>query len=790
MDESLANEEREALGQSSGFYRNESKASSVVKAVGKAKSLKKKGPIIAVIVLVIGLMAAIILVPSVLIGTIKENLISALGFKGTIAILEKQAEYVVREKLALGEMPAGLYDDFLAQGIEVGQVTVAGDFVRTREYIADLDSEVAAEGEYQAHGTGELAVRFGGEIITADNFVAKVEADPVLYAAYSEALNISAKYYYSDAVNAVYQDMGLNRGAFNTWNVSGDAEKDTESFDKALAGAVDRESSRTVSGHYLDWVRECETDEDGNTTCWWETRDVDWSCTGGGSSWTCEKKIDGDSMTPNEITGDANTVARGIVNYVAANCRDDVNGLTAEQNAAQILNTLISADEPYRAASDFMALMEAIERAQVKGDGPVNQMMNILSTPTETSYINVNTGSATTQNLSILETPNFVAAISLSGDYSKEEANNFSRDRILKATNTTNKSSIENMPLSTSGKGSSGDGLVMSNRLYSCPGDDTDCPNNRSASLSNLRGVIDAVRIGMTEKNSELFGGVVGANRILEGGSFISNTITQQTIGAMPSDEAQVALYQQEVNEVLARQAAAERATKSPFDTSSPYTFMGSLVRKVAMAGLSSYNSDSLLSSVTGAVGNLFSASLKGITTSADGSEDAFTTMSGECLVASTTGASCDLYGSTHNTVYTGYMTKTAAEWESMVSASEVEEFAARAMKRDATVGIESYDVCTREVESTESGGLWGKVTGFFGKLADLVRKAVRVVTGAKELESGCSTEQKNDGIATGSKYVLHGGRVDDTAKLSGYALYSTVAGLLEDSETESTAQN
>ncbi len=759
-----------------GLYRQEN----ISEKVAGAGKIKKKAPLVAIgliLLLVLALFAPEL--PRLAIGAIKENLTDSLGFKDTVAILEEQGEYVVSENLAKGRMPSILAQDFLAKGMEVGQVTLAGEFVRTNTYIAELGSPVAAEGEYQASGEGELAIRFNGEIITADNFVAKVESDPTLYAAYSEAADISARYYYSDAVNDVYNNMGLSRGSFNNWDATGNAEKDQKSFKETLDKTIDKESNRNMSGKYTYWNWECVAwNEDGSCARYdWVPYDVEWVCSGGGSSWKCTRVSSFAPLnTTRSYSGDSKDVASGIVSWVSENCRrDNDTGITPEQNAAQILNTVLSADEPYRAASDFLALMEALERAQIDGDGPVNEMMNILSRPNEVTYLDVNTGQLVTDNKSILETHNFQMAVGNNKDYSKTEAENLSRDRILKVSDTVNKNSIETMPLSTDGKKKSGDGRIMNN---STPGDNT------PASLSNLAQVTDAMKIGMADKNSELFATTLGANRILEGGSFVSNTINQQVIGSMPSDAAQVALYKQEVNTVLARQAEAERATKSPFDISSPNTFMGNLVRKLAVTMLNNraMTSGSWLTQVTSTMGKLASSSVKSIASGviADGNENEFTSVLGECLVVSTTDATCDLYGTSHNTVYTGHMDYREEDWKSVLSESEVEKFVEEGMKRDATVGVQSYEVCDASKSGGASAsGLWGTIKGFLSKVVAVIKKLIMVVTGAVELDNGCNGVESD--VATGSKYILYGGEDDKTAKLSGYALYSAVSSLLED---------
>ena len=70
-----------------------------------------------------------------------------------------------------------------------------------------------------------------------------------MFAAYSEALDISAKYYYSDEVNKVYSDMGLSRSNFSNWVEYNDEAKNEEQFYKILDDALNKTSELTVNSY-------------------------------------------------------------------------------------------------------------------------------------------------------------------------------------------------------------------------------------------------------------------------------------------------------------------------------------------------------------------------------------------------------------------------------------------------------------------------------------------------------------------------------------------------------------
>lgn len=657
------------------------------KGINKAKLVKASAGL--------GILALLLIVPFIVVGTpifmignLDYNLMQSLGFTDTVGILEEQAEYVTGEQLAKGEVPAGYAADLAAAGIQVGQVTVAGDFVPTNKYIANINelNEIAAVGNgYQANGVeGELAVLFDNEVITAADFVAAVESNPKMYMAFTEGADISARYYYSKDVDKVYNDMGLKRWAFQAWKATGDPEQDQKNYDEIMKSVLDVESS--MEGGY-----DCE---DG-----------------------CEGV---------NLTGDAVDILDSFGNK--------------NESAAQLLNSAISSEESYKAASAFMAIEEPIQRTRIDGDGPANEVMTTLNDDSiEVTYIDVETDEEVVAGVSIIETPNFVAAVS-GGSFNKKEAANFSRDRTLKVTGGSS-SGIEKTTTATSGRKQSEIGVGKF-------GGETDLDKAESS-----------VQIALSDTNSNLYTSVVGGNRIVEGGAFLSNMINQHAIGAMPSDEETVAEYSHEVKKIAARKAEAERATKDPLDISSPNTFMGSIMYGLADTMIQNHVTSSPVVATVGAVighagnavNNLFGGAL------ADGNDSSYLDTFGDyCEQAPSIGSAADLYCTQDNTIYTGHMSRTESDWGDIGKSDGYEEWVKKAMAR-WTWGIKDAVACEGE--------------GLLGVLADFLNV--------------CSTGEDK---ATGRAYVMGDSNSDsDTIKeYSGYTLYNTVSSLLK--EEQSTA--
>ena len=666
--------EQNPKGLFSGVGRKSFKGKS-----GKFKTLKMS--LAGVVVFIIALFAMAIVAlgtPIFTIGNIDFNLQDALGFTATSGILNKIAMHIIQKKLSQGEVPAKVAGELAAYGIEVGQVTATGDFVRTNTYVADIEKlkDLAVLGHFEAQPSeGELAVLYEGEVIRAEDYVATVESNLRLFAATEEAINISADFYYSEAVNNVLEDAGISRNNFYECNGTGDAKKDQECFNEVLEKMLDNNSELIVGSVVNDSDYRSSTISD---------------------------------------QGDASSVI------------DDVAGnVDSTSKAAQLLNSAISANEPYLAASAFMAIEEPIQRARIEGGGPVNEVMNLLNAETEVEYTSIATGETETVKKAILTTPNFIAAVS-KGKYSTSEAANFARDRAL-ALAGADGGEIKDTVIDT-------DGQSESNIMIP-----TSSSGNADADL--LSSLEDSVRIAMVEKNSELISSIVGGNRIVEGGSFLSDTINSRVLGAMASDESTIQGYHREVEEELARKAAAERATKSPFDISSPYTFMGSITYSLSNAMIRSRGTSSgSAGTMVGTFANLTGDSMKGIWNAAmaDGNDDSYaTTFGSDCSTAEqAAGAKGDLFCTPHTVISTGFMDWDEDDFNNHgIGEDELREMTLYAMDRMSTVGVRDAEVCNRWKEEngnpiTSLGSflsLYDACDGFWDDATELNR----VATGA-----------------------------------------------------------
>ena len=701
-----------------------------------SKLKSKKAAISVIVILFGGLILAIIglfALPILAIAAIDQGLQDSLGFTDTSAVLEKASEYVTKEQLSKGKIRSDYAADLEQNGILVGQVTASGDFVRTDTYIADLGSpEIASNNlAYIKQEGGELAILFDNEIITADNFIAKLESTPKMYAAYSKALNITARFYYSDEVEKIYQNFGLSRNNFSSWQYTGDKKTDRESFNDIAKQILSANFDLDLNGY------EEENPEPENL----------------------QTSVKGNDATK-------------LVNEISTKTKSD-DSTTATKKATSLLNASVSSSEPYTAIKSFLLIEEVIQRARIDGDGPVDVVMDVLSSSNTAKIYDVSAGVETTTKDSILKTDNFISAVSNSS-FSQDEALDYSRDRVINTSIKVDSNIINNTKESASGD-------KKFNILTTIKGD----KSANSATMAKNTTSIDNV---FYSDPIDTFESSIGGNRIVEGGAYLSNLINQNVLGAMPSDNAQISTYNAEVEEVLARRAEAERATLSPFDISSKNTFFGKLVNQFAISYLKNYSSSgtpvlaAIGETVASSVGSLFSQA------NAEGSQK-YRDLNGDCPTANSVyNVEGDLYCNTHNTISTDYINYTLDDYKnspigSMIKDdgeikddSELAEFIALGTEREVTVGIESAEICEswKSFHNNGIGGVWRKIVSFVSDIFGLY-------------ESCKGVDSK---VATGAKYTISSSNPEnEQMKLfSSYVTYQMVSSLISDAKNQVTA--
>lgn len=780
--------------------------------------------VILLLVMIIPVMLLLSNLPPVLIYLIDMNL-QNLGITQINATMQAQSTYISQNALKEGKVPQPFASDLASNGIEVGQINLAGEFVRTDVYLANLDGDLSVasvDDNYSKNSeNGELVVRFKDQIIKADSFVATLESNPEMYAAYSKALNINAKFHYSEEVEKVYQDLGISRSSAEDWERTGDRKKDQENYNDLVMRELGGNLAVSVNGYKGGGQASSGDNVDFGFA---DSSDADLTAAAQNSAGItlAVAKDDEQSLVAqnsNNYSGDVRNcsnggVAEGADGFtvnVDCDMQNVINQVgshtTGEQStakAAQLLSVALSATEPIKSAKAFSFVEGILQRTRIfgvnrpvnlvalsdvkngvvdsfatvggtiqdehgYGGAPISELMNSSLGKNYTfAYRDVTTGEEVTTHESILGNDNFSAAISM-GSYNMKEAQNFQRDRVLLATSSANKSVINSTTLATNG-------YKKSNAVLAASG-------GGSADMDTLSLATDSMLIAFSSDSSEWLSGVIGANRIVGGAAYVPSIIGQRTLGMMPSDAEAIQAYNREVDKVLALDAEAERATRSPFDITSKNTFLGSIVYNLATSMLVNYKSSTdsfTLSSVFGPVTHMADYSGKNLlnTVVADGPKDGYLNVVGQnCATSNSVSIEGDLYCNQHNTATTKYMSYSDSQWKEVISEDDKKRFALLAMNSQTPVGVKDGEVCElykKEFQRDDDNAAQQIIHG----LSDLLSRMV----GLYESCSGVS-----DGISLRSDYTISNANSNKqkTELLSGFALYDMTKSLIYGTRSE-----
>lgn len=630
-------------------------------------------------------------------GALNSGFVDTGWSKGNYA-MDEQGEAILQERLAKGEVPAGFAEALAAEGIQVGQVTVAGDFISTNKYIANIEelNKIAVIGSgFEVHGEeGELAILFEGEVVSANDYLAARDKNPRLLLASDKAVEAKTKILYESKEAEEILDENTNnaRSAFANWETTGDAEQDQKNFEEIVAKTVNGETSVTVAGCSEECIEAVASGDDGGA----------------------------------------------IINSVS----DAAGG--ENTSAEQLANSALAAEGTWKAGTVFMVMASATQRSMVEG-GPANEVFNFGYKSTPLTYDVMPAGEEKTVDISMFETRNFASTIG-GGGFDYNEAASFGSDSVYKAIGSSSSSKISKTSVATEGSKKSD--------IATASGGD-------SVELSKATSTLT---VNMTGHTSDKLTTIAGGNWVPFGGGFLYGQTSQALFGGMGGNEEKVAKYNQKTNEWEDKRIAAERATRSPFDTSSPYTFMGSIVHGLAVSmfkgGVGS--GDGILSNAVGTVASLTGSATKGLMggAMADGSGESFTDTFGKgCKTDESIGEVSTLYCTKMSIVETDMIgKKNRKDWDKWKDNNEelVENNAFSNADRRSVQGTMDAGVCEKLDKS------------FAGSILDFLG-----------IYTACDGVKDKD-LATGAKWVMKSNG-DDASMVSAYNLYDAVDKALDD---------
>ena len=496
-----------------------------------------------------------------------------------------------------------------SNGIEVGHIDSSGNFKAGQAVLGS-----------------STVLKYGDEIVDASSFQDTFASNANFREAYYDAKRGRIAGFFDDVSIKYYDQKGATRDIFDDYKSTGDLETDTDAFEDTVSHyVVGADGKVNTVGRYQDEdTGEEHTQHNGS--------DID---TG---------NVDG--STP-EVK------ARSMVNRIASKVSTVGVPVCSALRIANIAAVTVSAYQIYQSIAYFLGLMEPISKAMAgEGDqSAINEVLNFMTTQTTSQVDYVNTDGTTTKKDvtgNMLESSGSKLVMGKTISPASETAP-YSLDNITKAATT--------IAVSAGATNVACSGVMAASAIISLASNGV--PGGKLATFVVgaimqtvggiiITGVVGAIISAIIPYVAKIFAsnifetytGIPAGELFSLGASNANFQLATEGSAYMPSDSDAVKTQNRNTTLALNQEAEIDRLKRSPFDASSPNTFLGSIFAQFAYVS----NTNSILSSLT-SVNNAFARSIRRLTpaSSAADEELMYTSQHTECR--NLPGTQCDIYG-------------------------------------------------------------------------------------------------------------------------------------------------
>lgn len=517
-----------------------------------------------------------------------------------------------------------------------GQVKITGFTTKYSTFSPYLKKRLASNGIEVGHldsnGAfqsgqfgGKTVLKYEDKIIDAGSFQNEFANNANFRDAYYQAKRGRIAGFFDNSADYYYKKKGATRDIFNSYKSTGDNEVDTKNFETTVSERV------TGSDASLNTVRH-ETDEE-----------------------TGEDHIreNGDDIDTNRVQGSTpESKARAMVNNIAGKVSSIGIPVCSALRIANIAAVTVASYQIYQSIAYFLSLMEPVSKMMAgEGDAAaINETLNFMTTATdqEVSYVDSDGKQQTkTVHGSLLESAG--SKLVLGNTLSPKEAvEPYSFDNITRAATA--------IAVSTGVTNTACAGVMAASAIVSLSA--TAIPGGKLATFIVgaiaqtvggivLTGVVAAIVSAIIPYVAKIFAsnifetytGIPAGELFSQGAATANFSLATQASAYMPADKDAVKTQNRSTTLALAQEAEVDRLHRSPFDASSPNTFLGSLMSNFTYLSYS----NNAVSSFAGLF-NSFGKSVRKLTSvSAADEELTYTSNYQECTFLE--GATCDMYG-------------------------------------------------------------------------------------------------------------------------------------------------
>lgn len=499
-------------------------------------------------------------------------------------------------------------------GIEVGHLNSNGEFEAGQAILGS-----------------KTVLKYGNKVIDANSFQDEFASNANFRDAYYNAKRGRVAGFFDKSSEAFYKNKGATRDIFDQYKSTGDEETDMENFKETVSDRV------TGTDGSINTVRTDKDEETGEDTIKENGEDIN------------TKNIDG--STPE-------SKARAMVNNIAGKVSNVGVPVCSAMRIANLAAVAVSSYQIYQSIAYFLSFMEPISK-MMAGEGEasgINETLNFMTqqTTSDIQYVDED-GKATTKTITGSMVESSGAKLVMGNTTSPESAvQPFSFDNITKAATR--------IAISIGATTTTCSGVMAASAIVSLAS--TAIPGGKLATFIIgavaqtiggivLTGVIAAIVNAIVPYVAKMFAsdifetytGIPAGELFSQGAAAANFSLATQSSAYMPASEDVIKTQNKNTTRAIAQEAEIDRLHRSPLDTTSPNTFLGSIMSKLSYASFSNPLTTGF-ANITRVTGNSLRSLIPVVAAADDVDLDIkYTSQYSECN--NLKGTVCDMYGYT-----------------------------------------------------------------------------------------------------------------------------------------------
>ncbi len=495
-----------------------------------------------------------------------------------------------------------MFGSYSENTLRVTEELLAGKRGEFPEYFEDRLKE---QGITVSGSESGYTLEWSGIPITASTLREVYTNDVNFREAFTKAKRGRTSNFYDMTATFAFTRLGISRNLYRSYKQTGDSDADRAAYKKTESDLFEGKTSGSVN----TVIERQKTDEDGKPMTDDEGNPI------------MEKVKSGDDIANAGGEGNSRVKAKGYLTEIAGRVADTTSLACAALKVANMVSVTVAAAEIYQAINYFLSNAENISKTKA-GDGndaAQGYLLNFLNESTTTTYTDVESGEEKEVTGAPIEAEGF-ANVLAGANPDLNKTKNYSVESAFVASGFAIGLSAANNRI-CGGLRAVGATVSIAVGLFSGGIAKTITTLAKTTFINFalqqgivaiLGALIPKIAMSLFENTADSLAGIPAGETFVKGAALGNKKVARSTSGQMLASKEIATAYARQTQIANAYESELGRRNRSPFDASSPDTFLGSLASKFAVIS-SSNNVISSIANISNIVGNTF-ASLVGST--------------------------------------------------------------------------------------------------------------------------------------------------------------------------------